>query len=204
MGSHSDETKNGRASMTTVYKFMRAAGMFLGNLGAAVIGTTVLEAELYRIFPTQTPWGALRKETILSALVAFGLGYFVYYKWRLPSSKWVFVAGLTWFGWGALSFWLGQRNLRVVSADHSIYWQLSGIGCKDFDPQSCLDYMRYTVLLLRTFFYSAGALVCSRFGTYPFAPIEDALLGPVRLVDPNVPVTATDDPADPRSDSRLP
>ena len=189
--------------MTTVYKFFRAAGMFLVNVTAATIGTTIFDSELYRIFPAQTPWGMLQRESVLSALIAFGLGYFVYYKWRPHSSKWVFVAGLTWFGWGALSFWLGQRNLRVVSADHSIYWQLSGVGCKDFDRESCLDYVKYTLLSLRTFFYSAGAFACSRFGTYSFARIEDALWGPVHPVDPNAPTTAIDDPRDSRNDGPL-
>ncbi len=189
--------------MSPANRFFRAVGMFLGNVVTAIMGSTFFTSEIYRVFPTTTPWGALRKETILSALAAFGLGYFVYYKWRPASSKWIFVAGLTWLGWGALTFWLGERNLRVVSADRSIYWDLSGTGCNDFDGQSCLDYINYTLVSLRTIFYSAGAFCCSRLGTPSFQGIGKALPTPMTPVDLAAATAAIDDPSDSQGDGRL-
>jgi hypothetical protein len=181
-------------------RMLRAIGMLVGNLLTVMVGISAFVSELYGIFPAQTPGGGLRKETVLSAVVAFGLGYFVYYKWRSASAKWIFVAGLCWFGWGALEFWLGQRDLRVVSAGHTVYWEMSGIGCNSFDTQSCLDYIQYTLLLLRTIFYSAGAFCCSRIDPHSFAGIEDTLLRPMHPVDRTAENTEIEDTSGPRND----
>jgi len=190
--------------MTTAYKFLRAIGMFLGNLLAAALASGLFISELYGIFPTHTPWAGLVKETVLSLIVAFGLGYLVYYKWRPGSSKWVFLAGLCWLWLGALLFWSGQRNLRFVNADHSIYWDLSGVGCKNFDRQSCVDYIQYTLLTLRTVFYSVGAFCCSRVGPVSFAGVEDALFGPRRDQNTTADNTDLEDQSYPHTGSRKP
>jgi hypothetical protein len=192
-------------TMTTATQSLRAAGMFLGNLLTAAFGTTVVVSGLDHLFRAQTPSGVLRRETVLSAIVAFGLGYVAYYIRRSASSKWVWVAGLAWFGLGALLFWSGQRSLRVLNADHSIYWEMSGIGCNDFASlQSCYDYFGYTLQSLRTISYSIGAFCCSRVGTQAFAGIEDAILNPMRRVDTVPETTQIDNQLDSDTSVRQP
>ena len=160
--------------MTAIIK---SAGRFVGNLLTALFGTSVIVSELYRMIPVSTRAGTLRKEVFLSAVVAFVLGYLVYYKWKLRSAQWIAVAGLCWFGWGALHFWLGQRDLRVVNGSHSILWEMAGVGCSDYDYQSCSDLLTFTDTFVRTVFYSAGAFCCSRFGPLGFQRMESAVLG---------------------------
>src|SRR5580692_6358201 len=101
-------------------KWLRSGGMFLGHLLAALIGTGIFESEIYRIFAPSTSNGRLLKATILSAAIAFALGYFVFWKWRSQSAKWLWIIGLCWFGQRAVRYWIGQSSLRLLGADHSV------------------------------------------------------------------------------------
>jgi hypothetical protein len=70
------------------------------------------------------------KQEWLNAAASFGLGYSVYRLWQPPSAKWVWVAGLCWFAQRMVRFWLEQRAFSVLGGGHTIYWEMSGFGCK--------------------------------------------------------------------------
>ncbi len=91
-------------------------------------------------------------------------------------SKWVWVAGLCWFAQRAARFWLEQRAFSVMMSGHTVYWEMSGFGC-GVDIESCRDWALYTLQLLRTGFYSVGALCCSYMGGRELVLIKSALLG---------------------------
>jgi hypothetical protein len=77
------------------------------NLLAAVIGTAIIEAPLTGfVRPSRV---AAVKADLLTITVAFGLGYFVYRRWSPSPSKWVWLAGL---------FWFGQRTLLTLDGQH--------------------------------------------------------------------------------------
>jgi regulator of RNase E activity RraB len=54
---------------------------------------------------------------------------------------------------------MDQRHLRLLRLDHSVAWEMSGIGCKPYDR--CTDFLIYTLPSMRLIFYSAGAVCCS-------------------------------------------
>jgi hypothetical protein len=93
--------------------------MFLGNLLTAVVGTSIIDTPLVGyIRPAKLTIRSMAlTEDFLSAVVAFGLGYFVYRRWKSASSKWVWLAGLCWFAWGAL--------LTLDGKHGSILWEAS-------------------------------------------------------------------------------
>jgi hypothetical protein len=122
------------------------------NLLAAVIGTAIIEAPLTGfVRPSRV---AAVKADLLTITVAFGLGYFVYRRWSPSPSKWVWLAGL---------FWFGQRTLLTLDGQHGrVFWELAG---HDFvvDSHTFENWSGYTLPFLRTIFYSMGALWCSRW-----------------------------------------
>lgn len=114
-------------------------------------------------------------EDLLSAAAAFGLGYFVYRRWKSASSKWVWLAGLCWFAWGALLTL--DRNDGTILLEASSNVSVYDFNINDLYSRSSLEnWTGYMLPLLRTIFYSTGAFCCSRFG----GPIEAAILSHVR------------------------
>jgi hypothetical protein len=139
--------------MTPAARTFRAIGAFLWNLLTAIVGTTIIDAETHSIFPPPTLAGRLLREDILGAIVAFGLGYFVYYKWKSTSAKWIWTLGV---------FWLGLRALHVVAGAHgTLFAEIFG-GRAVLDAPSFNDWDFFTLPFFRTVFYSAGAFCCYR------------------------------------------
>jgi hypothetical protein len=145
--------------MTGMTRAARAIGLFLLNVVIASIATNVLVAPFARIDVNAIASSILKRD-FLNAVAAIALGYFVYHRWQPVSSRWVWLAGIFWFGRRAFAFWLEQRAVSVMYQGHTIYWEMSGAGC-NFDMQSCHDWIVYTLPLIRTTFYSAGAFYCS-------------------------------------------
>ena len=77
----------------------RPARDFLFNSLVATIGVAIAESSVYSVFQPQTLDGAYLKEIILSAVIAFALGYIVYFKWEFRSAFWVWLIGLGTVGW---------------------------------------------------------------------------------------------------------
>ena len=96
------------------FRSVRAVGVYLLNLLAAVIGTKVVEDPFDHFvhFSDRTS-AAILKADFLTSTVAFGLGYFVYRRWQPASARWAWVAGACWFGLGALHI-LGGRQRTML------------------------------------------------------------------------------------------
>jgi hypothetical protein len=107
---------------------------------------------------------------LLDAVLAFSLGYFVYHRWKSTSSKWVWVPGVCWFTLRLVHLWYAQSVLsRLTGARPAIFWELSGdSGLPDYE--SLETWSGYTIVLVRTVFYSTGAVCCSRVGMFSRLP----------------------------------
>ena len=141
--------------LAVVAKAIRSVGMYVFNLAVAMIGTKVAEDPFDKFvhFSDGTK-AALLKGDFLTVCTAFVLGYFVYYKWHLMSAKWIWVAGVCWFGLRALGVLDGPPG--------TLLWEMSKSRAV-FGIDVFNDWV-YTAALLRTIAYSAGAVCCSRIG----------------------------------------
>jgi hypothetical protein len=130
--------------------------MYIFNLAVAIIGTTVAEDPFRHFvhFSDRTK-AALLKADFLTAATAFVLGYFVYYKWHQMSAKWVWVAGVCLFGLRAFGVLDGPPG--------TLLWEMTKSRAV-FDIDVFNDWSQFTVPLLRTIAYSAGAFCCFRLG----------------------------------------
>jgi hypothetical protein len=140
-------------------KTARAIGAFFLNLLLALVLTGALDYPFIHFDPHSIQTSIV-KQDMLDAVAAFGLGYFVYRRWKPVSARWVWVAGLCWFAQGALLLWLEQRSMGVLYRSNTIYWRHFGISCSSDLFETCRDWIDYTLPLLRTFFYSVGAWCC--------------------------------------------
>jgi len=147
--------------MYTFGRLIRTGGMLLANLFLAVLGTVVLVSPLERFAALPRISQLILRDETMNSAASFGLGYFAYQKWRPAPAKWVWLAGLCWFGQRAFRIWLEQRTSgSVMYQGHTVYWEMSGSGC-GLDALSCRNWALYTIPLLRALFYSAGAFCCS-------------------------------------------
>ena len=151
---------------------------YLLNVCIAALGTNIVESPFTHFFRT-SPRAVVLREDFLSITAAFALGYVVYRVRQPGTAKWVWFAGLCWFIWGTLHMWLGHGALRLLTGTQgTIYWEMSGFGCMS-ELDSCWNWIEFTLPLLRTIFYSAGAFCCSRCGP----AIEGVVLSRVRAVN---------------------
>jgi hypothetical protein len=79
--------------LNTAIKLLRAAGVFVVNFAAATVATNFFSNDVSHIYRAKTLAGMLHREWFVGALFAAGLGYFVFFKWRSPTAKWVWLAG---------------------------------------------------------------------------------------------------------------
>ena len=147
-------------AMTTTVKWICQAGVFLLHLLFAWLGTAALVSVAEHPTRLSPVSHLILQEDLLSSVAAAGLGYSVYRIWRSQPMRWVWLGGLLWFARGAFRSWSEQRTLGVLQNGHSIFWDMSGIGCS-FDTRSCRDWAVYSVTSLRTIFYSVGAVCCA-------------------------------------------
>jgi hypothetical protein len=130
--------------------------MFLFNLAVAMIGTKMAEDPFdHFVHFSDRSKAAFLKADFLTACTAFVLGYFVYYKWHLMSAKWVWVVGTCWFGLRAVGVLDGPPG--------TLLWEMSKSRAV-FGIDVANEWSHYTLALLRTIAYSAGAFCCSRVG----------------------------------------
>jgi hypothetical protein len=156
--------------MIVVPKPLRIAGLFLANLFAAVVGTAVIEAGISFGISNPKTIGLLVAKDLI---VAFALGYFSYFKLKSATAKWVWVAGLCWFGQRAIGLWLDQGTVRRLTGNHDM--APSGLLWPTADAQSFSNWITYTIPFIRTVFYSAGAFCCSIFTNPPLLDADPAL-----------------------------
>jgi hypothetical protein len=180
---HCDEFYTDKPDVSVAAKFLRVSGVFLLNVLSASIVSGML-ASPFEHFDRNSIHATILRIDLINAIAAFGLGYFVYRRWRSAASKWVWIAGLCWFAQRAVRFWYEQRTFSVIHVYQgtSIFWEMSGNGC-EFNFQSCSDFIGYTIPLLRTTFYSLGAFCCWAIGKFGVPGIlEYVLLGTKREV----------------------
>jgi hypothetical protein len=139
--------------MDAIIKSARGVGVFILHVLQAVVGTAIIESPLHAIYHPHVRSGIIIKEDLLSATVAFASGCLVYNKWRQAAPKWVWLAGVCWFG----------IHLFLVSdGEAAVVEQLAGTGClSNVGSVACNDWSTATLPLLRTLFYSAGAFLCA-------------------------------------------
>jgi hypothetical protein len=137
---------------------IRAIAALLGNLATALVGTAIV------LNPIEGPFfdrlylaRSLRWADLLNAVVPFLLGSFVWYKWRYNSAKWIGALGVCWFALRAIQILFGYA---LPARFGGILWEFSG---NDSVPPmtAFVEWSIYTLPLVRTVFYSAGALCCA-------------------------------------------
>jgi arginyl-tRNA synthetase len=149
-----------KGSRGSAARAVRASGAFLGNLLTATIGPAILGEGIALRIHVRAWNQRMFLADFISAAIAFGLGYFVFYRWKFRSSKWIWAVGVCWFAWRAVPIWFGDPILRRL-APRTVLWELSGNSERP-DLES-FETWTYTTALLRTVFYSLGAFSCSRF-----------------------------------------
>lgn len=139
-------------------RFIRRFLVFILNVLQAVFGPAFIELTIPHIHATQITT-ILWKEYLLSAIISFLSGYFIYRKWLWREVLWVWVAGLAWFGLPALVLF-SSSGLSFA------FRQLSGLRCAE-NSSSCNTWLEFTIPFARLACYSAGGWVfvaCARYG----------------------------------------
>jgi hypothetical protein len=139
--------------MISVGSALRAVGVFLGNLLTAMLTTAILTTEASSIFNPK-PDRMLLFDDCFSAIVSFGLGYFIYRKWRFASAKFVWIVGACLFGLRATHVVIGYHGTLFAE----VFGRVS-------DIPNVEDWSSFTIPLVRTSFYSIGAFSCSRIAS---------------------------------------
>ena len=123
-----------------ILALLRVLGALIGNLLVASVGTAIFEEAFYNFYHPISREGSYAKEMILSVVVAFLLGGFIYYKWNAGAAKWIWIVGVCGLMWLLVGSW-GQTPLIP-------------------------DWLRAWAVLsfvsVRTIAYSAGAWLCAK------------------------------------------
>ena len=148
--------------MNLTIRLLRTIGIFIGHVLTALITTNIFDNELSHIFRASTPREVLHRGYALSAIVAFALGYFVYYKWHSAPGKWIWMVGVLWFAERAFSAWREHYSVLTGGANLGIVvYQMFGLG----------DNFMASLTLARTTLYSIGAWVCWSAEAYGWSPL---------------------------------
>jgi hypothetical protein len=118
-------------------KALRTVRDFVFNSATATIGVKLAQDEVGPAFPTHTFAGSYLKAILLGTILAFLLGLFVYWKWRVRTAFWVAIIGPCTFAW-RLS--LGTPNPK--------------------SPAEIVNAATYVLLSVQCVSYSLGAFSC--------------------------------------------
>jgi hypothetical protein len=139
-------------------RVLRAIGAYLLNFAIAAVFTNALRND-FILRRGASATGFLLRNYAFDAAITLALGYFVFRRWHWESAKWVWIVGVCLFLQRAVRFWLEQHGpLNAIHGNVSLYWEMSGVGCLS-DRAICSELI-YTETLVRTIFYSVGALLC--------------------------------------------
>jgi len=122
------------------------------NLLAALMATSIAQSPFARFIHFAPPYRpAMLRADVLIVLVAFGMGFAVYRRWRPEVSKWLWLAGVCWYV---------PRTLLTLNVNQdSVLDDRGGATSPTF--QDLAHWREFTVPCLRLAFYSAGAYCCS-------------------------------------------
>jgi hypothetical protein len=134
---------------------LRILGTFLLGLAIAVLGTAIVDSPFERYTVGASLRASMFRMDVLTGCFAFGLGYGVFRKWKFETSKWIWIAGLCWFG---------RRFLLPPDGNHVLSWEIFATRSVFTDWVAMGNWSIYTMPLIRSVSYSAGALACSVIG----------------------------------------
>jgi len=136
---------------------------FAMNVATALYGTLVFEPVIARFHRHPIDVAAwMRYDDAANAITAFLLGLAVFFVWKTPSAKWVWIVGLCLFAWKAIDVWFLHAAVREFSGrPRTMFWEFSSGA--PWQVQDMMENWGYTLDLIRTTAYSAGALVSSQF-----------------------------------------
>lgn len=130
-------------------RLLSLAPAFFLHLGLAVIGTLIVESPFERAMVGRSVTASLFRVDLLTSVCAFGLGYFVFQRWRPLAAKWVWVVGLCWFS---------QRVIFPPDGNRVVLWEVAATKSALFTDWAALsNWTLYTLFSLRVIFYSVGA-----------------------------------------------
>ncbi len=150
---------------------LKTLGMFSLDVLVVTIGTAVVESPITRLIKTHSIAQVLCKESILSVLIATLLGFGMYRTWRSRTAKYVWVVTTAWFLLGTALYFGSLHGQVRVFAQPTFWLQFSGAAC-DTDSFSCVSFFVFTIPLIRSIGYSAGAVLSSRLYGNPPVHVE--------------------------------
>ena len=127
------------------------------HTASAVIGTAVLESEIWRLFPSHSLAGVLWKEWLLGFACSGIIGFFVWRAWS-SAATWAWLLPGLWFLLGLI---LLHNPNSGAFAGGTLWDRLSGIACNNKSPVGCRSFFAFTVPFIRGVSYSLGAYVSS-------------------------------------------
>jgi hypothetical protein len=131
------------------------------DLLGAVLVPAILEGTVWRLVSVHSVGAIVLKEWCLSVPIAAFMGFMMYRSWRSATSKWVWIPLAFWFGLRALPF-IFRPHARGVLGENSGFWShFSGAACS-VDISHCLDFLVFSVPLIRGLSYSIAALLASK------------------------------------------
>jgi len=134
--------------------------MGIGNFLTAGIGTVMITEEFHPLL-RRVGWPVrFLIEDCLDAAVAFLLGYFVFFKLKTRSAKCIWTVGAGMFLWRAIHVWVVRDYENIADC----FTPCFGVASSLWPSGSVLETCTYTIILIRTVFYSLGAFCSSRFG----------------------------------------
>lgn len=135
----------------------RFLGAYLLGVVAAVLATRVLESPYEAIPQHSSVSGAMRIEDVVTSATALILGYVINSRWPHRSARWIWLAGVGWFG---------QHAIRRLFAGQPATTYSSVLDSTPA-PQDVADWALYVLPCLRTIFYSVGACLKTRTKVKP-------------------------------------
>ena len=145
--------------MTRVKNWLLLAIRFVRDIVLAVLGPAILDFPISNFATRSLPVRqALLVTDLVTSLIAFALGFLFFRMRRPPTSKWIWIPGVLWLAQGIIS-----------TGGHLPLWEISAGSSVFPDPVSFSNWATYTQPLLRTVFYSVGA-VCSSRTNQPYQP----------------------------------
>ena len=101
----------------------------VGHVLTALITTNIFDNELSHVLHASTPREVLHRGYALTAIIAFVLGYFVYYKWHSAPGKWIWIVGVLWFVERAFSAWHEPNSVLTAGPSlGTVSYQMFGPG----------------------------------------------------------------------------
>jgi len=145
--------------MLRAFKF---SAVVLINLVIAAFGTATLDHGLWRAIPlpSNSVTAVIWKESMLSVIVAGGLGFGVWRIWQTSAAKYVWIPATVWFAFG----------LVAIPGHNDVIGGLFPFGSAGGPgPAEFRSFFAFAVILIRSVSYSLGSYFSSLLSASPKA-----------------------------------